>query len=522
MTKILRAAVGTALVALAIIVLAACGSTSGGSGTDTATLAPASSFLYAEATIDPSGGQQSAMRSILGDLPGSGAPEQRLNNLLEQASKADKTGKVDYAQDIQPWLGDKAALFVAPPAASRPVPPFAVLLATTDESKAQDAIDKAREAGDRKKSYRGTDYLLDNSGNAAVATLNGFVVLGSEAGLRSAVDVAKNSAGSLSQSDRFKQASKNANSDRVGLVYEDIGGLIQTAMQASGQSLGPVAPLVGRMFGGNPAVATIRAENQALVIDGSLFPSSSVLKASSRTTPLLGDVPANSWLALGQADFGGVVKQLIGLVAGAVGGQQVLEQQLRGATGLDLNKDLLSWIGDVAIFVNGDSKQTIGGGLLIQSKDPAASRAALTKLAALIARSSGGSRVSAAHFGSASGYRMQARGAPRGIYMLQSGDRVALTYGESAARSALNGSGGGLTNTPGFSGAAGKLGGAYSPSLYLSVPPILRLADSFGATGPGWAKAKPYVSILDYLVAGSATSGNAALSRMRIGFKPHD
>src|SRR3954447_1738349 len=159
MTKMLRGAIGAALLAVAIFVLAACGSTSGGSGADTAKLAPASSFLYAEATIDPSGGQETAMRSILGDLPGSGAPEQRLNNLLEQASKSDKTGKVDYAQDIQPWLGDKAAVFVAPPAASRTIPPAALLLATTDEGKAQDAIDKARENGDTQKSYRGTDYL---------------------------------------------------------------------------------------------------------------------------------------------------------------------------------------------------------------------------------------------------------------------------------------------------------------------------------------------------------------------------
>jgi len=229
-------------------------------------------------------------------------------------------------------------------------------------------------------------------------------------------------------------------------------------------------------------------------------------------------VPADSWLAFGAADFGASAKSLVGVFAGFAGGQAQLEQQLRGATGLDLNRDLLSWVGDVAFFVKGDSKQSIGGGVLIQSKNPAASRRALTKLSALVARTDRTTAVSAANLGSARGYRLKSKDAPRGIFMVQSGNRVALTYGASAATSALNGKNG-LAEAPAFTDAAGKLGDAYSPSLYVAVAPILRLAESFGASGADYDKAKPYLAILDYVIAGSAQADGKAASRTRVGFR---
>ena len=514
MTKTLRLLFLTAL----LLIPAGCGSSPGGSGSDTAKLAPPGSAFYAEVNIDPSGSQEAGMRSILGDLPGTGAPEERLNELLEKASKSEKDSKVDYRQDVQPWLGDKAAVFVAAPKAGSKETAWSAVVATTDEGKAKDTIAKGKKAGDKDATYNGTDYVIDSEGDA-MAVVNGFFVAGSDAGVKAAIDANKGE--SLSESDRYKQAIDGVDDERIALVYEDLSGLVQTLASASGESLGPAAPLLGSLFGGKPVVATIKAEQQALVIDGSLIPGSAVLNLFGKTTPLLGDVPADSWLAIGQSDFGGAVKSLFGMFAGFAGGEEQLKAQVRQASGLDLDRDVFSWIGDVAMFVNGDSQQSIGGGVLIQSKDEAASRRALTKLSALAART-GDVTVSAAEVGGAKGYKLANESAPRGVYMLQSGDKVAITYGEGAAKQALSGSGDGLTSAPGFADAADKLGEAYAPSLYVSVPPILRVADSFGAGGNDWEQAKPYLTILDYVIAGSAKSGDEAASRTRIGFKPHE
>jgi hypothetical protein len=519
MTKTLRLLLAFTVLAVAALA-SGCGSTAGGgSGSDTAKLAPAASFLYAEANLDPSGEQEAGMRSILADLPGSGPPEQRLDDLLEKASQSEKESKVDYREDVKPWLGDKAAVFMASPKAGAGDPPWAIVIATTDEDKAKETIQKGKSAGDKQRSYNGADYVVDAEGDDAMGVVDGFFVAGSEAGLKAAVDADEN--GSLAASDRYKEATKDAADERVALVYEDLRGLLQAVAGASGESLGPAAPFIGRIFGGKPVVATIKAEQQALVIDGSLIPSSAGLNLFGKSTSLLGDVPSDSWLAVGQSDFGAVVKTLIGSFAGLVGGEAQLEQQLLAATGLDLDRDLLSWIGDVAFFVNGDSKESVGGGALIQSKDPAASKRALTKLSALAARS-GDATVSAASFGDADGYKLQMESAPRGVFMLQAGDKVAITYGEDAAKSALGGSGGGLTSAAGFNDAAGKLGDEYAPALYVTVPPILNVAESFGASGPDYDEAKPYLTILDYVISGGAKSGDEAASRTRIGFKPHE
>jgi hypothetical protein len=227
-------------------------------------------------------------------------------------------------------------------------------------------------------------------------------------------------------------------------------------------------------------------------------------------------MPSDTWAAAALPGVGGAVKGFITGFASSLGGQRQLAEQLRTATGLDLQRDVVSWVGDVGVFVDGDTKSTLGGGLLIKSKNPAASKRALTRLAALAAKSGGGTRVAAARLPGAFGYQLRDSHIPRSVYMVQRGDNVVFTYGASQARAAL--AGGGLDNSPDFKRAAGGLGAGYTPLLYVGAAPILRVAEAFGASSDkDYAAAKPYLTILDYLVVGY--SGKHA--RLRVGFKPH-
>jgi hypothetical protein len=514
MTKTLRAALALFTISLLTLVASGCGSSSG-SGTDTATLAPPSSILYFEATIDPSGDQESAMRSILGDLPGSGAPENRLHALLQKAAESDKDAKVDYEKDIKPWLGEKVGAFLT---GTGKAPAGAVVFATTDEEAAKDAIAKTAGSEAQKKTYNDVEYTIDD--DTAGGVVDGFAVLGSEAGVKAAIDASKGE--SLSESDRYKKATDNVSDDRVALLFQDPGGLLRLASGAAGDELGAAAPLLGRLFGGEPIVATIRAEQQALVIDGGLAPAGSLSGLFGESTDVLGEAPADAWLSAGTKDFGAQLEKLVGLFGGLVGGEQALYEQVRQATGLDLQRDLFAWMGDTAFFVHGDSKDTIGGGALIESKDPAASKLALTKFAAAIERNDPGTRIAPARIAGAEGYALQDASMPKPIFFIQAGERVALAYGEEAARSALA-DGEKLKDAPEFTRATGALGAQYGPALYLSLPPILNLAESFGAgDSEDYGKARPYLTILDYVVAGSASEGQKVASRTRIGFKPHE
>ena len=521
MTKTLRALSALCLATLGLIA-SGCGSTTG-SGSDPASVVPESSYVYAEATIDPSGSQEAAMRSILGDLPGTGTPQDKLENLIRKALAGDKTNKLDWDKDVKPWLGDKVAAFVAGDTSSfgKGEVPAAALLATTDEGAARDALEKAKDSTAAHKRYRDVEYIVesDHGDLTAEGVVDGFVVFGSDAGMKAAIDASKDS--TLSDSDKFKEAVKDVPEERVGFMYADVAGLFQLASQATGNQF-PGSALLGPLLAGKPLVIVARAENQALVFEGKSLPSGGLVKSGGDTSSLMAQMPEGSWAALALPGFGDGLRTLVTGIGSALGGEEQLNDQLRSATGLDLERDLLSWIGDVGVFADGDTKDTIGGGVLIKSKDPEASKRALTKIAAAIQKSDPSVQVAAARIPGAFGYQFSDPSqAPRGIFMAQAGDKVAITYGEDEAKAALGD--GGLSESNDFTRAAEDLGDGYQPGLYVSVPSILRVAEAFGASSDkDYTEAKPYLTIFDYLIAGSAHSGNDSSSRFRIGFKPHE
>jgi hypothetical protein len=507
-----------ALAALLALIVSGCGSTSG-SGGNPASVVPESSFFYAEATIDPEGSQEAAVRSILADLPGSGAPQDRLENLIRDAIKKDKDTKVDWDKDIKPWLGDRVGAFVAGNAAgfAKGDVPAAAVIATTDGDAARDALEKDKDPGDAHKRYRDVEYLVetDDGDITAEGIVDGFLVVGSDAGMRAAIDASKGR--TLTESDQFKKATDGVSDERVGFMYADLGSLIRLASQAAGDQF-PAGALLGGVLAGKPLVITARAENQALIIEGnSAAATGSLSKSPGAAKSLMDGMPSDSWAAMAIPGFGNVISQFVTGFSAVFGGREQLEQQLRTATGLDLQRDILSWIGDVGVFFDGDSKDTLGGGLVVKSKDPAASKAALTKFAAAIARTDPSTRVASARVPGAFGYELRSREVPRSIFMVQRDDKVAFTYGESQARAALGEAG--LGDSSEYKRAASGLGEGYSPLLYVGIPPILRVADAFGASDDkDYVKARPYLTILDYMIAGYSGDNG----RMRIGFKPHE
>ena len=517
MTNMLRAPAALCLVTLGLFA-SGCGSTSSSGGSNPASVIPESSFLYGEATIDPTGSQEAAVRSILADLPGTGAPQDRLENLIRDAIKKDKTTKVDWDKDIKPWLGDKVAGFVAGGGASfgKGEVPAAVVVATTDGDAARDALEKDKKPTAAHRVYRGVEYIVESEDGSlsAEGVVDGFLVAGSDAGMKAVIDASKDGH-TLDKLDKFKSATDGVTDDRVGFAYADLGGLLQLATQATGNQI-PGAALLGRLAAGKPLVITARAETQALILEGK---APATVKSGPAAETLMQDLPANSWAALALPDLGKTIEAFVTGFAASFGGADQLKQQLREATGIDLDRDVLSWIGDVGLFVDGDSKESLGGGVVIKSKDPVASKRALTKIAAAIAKSDPSTRVAAARLPGAFGYQLKSPDLPRSIFMVQKDDRVAITYGDSEAQEALTG--GGLAGSSDFKRAAEGLGNGYSPLFYVSIPPILRVADAFGASNNAdYVKAKPYLTILDYLVLG--TSGDGNHGRLRIGFKPHE
>ena len=106
-----------------------------------ASLAPSGSLVYGEATLDPSDDQQAAIDALIEKFPGEGSAGERIRKLMEHAFSKSDTG-LSFAKDVEPWLGDQAAFFVSS-LGSGDDATGALLVATDDEDKSLDAIEKA-------------------------------------------------------------------------------------------------------------------------------------------------------------------------------------------------------------------------------------------------------------------------------------------------------------------------------------------------------------------------------------------
>ena len=503
-----------------IAVLAGCGGGGSGSGSDTASIVPRATFFYAEAVIDPEGDQEAAVRSIIGRFPGEGPPEQRIERLISDGLRESDEGRLDYAKDVKPWLGDKVAFFASTPPAGMTAPdlPAALIIATEDEDKALDAIRKSGGSDLTERSYKGVKYLRDPDDDGelnAGGVIDGFAVLGTEAAFMAAVNASEGE--SLSDGDRYKDALDDVDDERIGLFYSDIQGLLTAIGQQQQEAALPLAALSGpirQLFGDKPMVATARAENDGVVIDSSLPAGGGLLGTLlGKGTKLLGELPADSWVAIGQPEVGKYLSQLVDTFAGLAGGRDQIAAQVRRQTGLDLDRDILGWIGDLALFVQGEDQASIGGGAVIESTDPAASQRALEALARLIAADG-----SATVRETSDGFVVEDADTPAGVYFLQKDDRVVIAYGEKAATGALAG-GGGLDSNPAYQRAKGKLGDGFETSMFLGLDRIMTLARNFGASEAELAKAEPYLEVFDSMVGGTKADGDKLLSRVRLSLK---
>jgi hypothetical protein len=497
-----------ALTALSILVLSACGDS--GSGGAASGLVPEGAAVYGTVTLDPQGEQESAVRDIAGRFPDGDQLDEQIEKGLTETFREDG---LNYAEDVKPWLGDEAAFFVS--RVRENDADAAVIVETTDEDATREAFQKSGAGKAKERSHKGTDYLLEDE--TAYGVVDGRAVLGTEAGFKAAVDTGDSGA-SIEDAERVEEALDRLPDEALASVYFDGRKLLS--------SLGPegalFAPFVSAF--NEPYVVGVSAESDAVVVDSTVPAALAGLAAPlflGTGTGAVKDLPADSFFAAGQPEVGKSIGQLVRLFASAAGGQQQVEAQVRQATGLDLNDDILAWMGDLGAFASGTSLEELRAGAVIETKDPGASRRALEVLGRLARREvDPGTTVSALSLpGGGDGFTLESPEVPQPVHVAQRGERVAIALGDESAEALLEPTDT-LGEDPGFTDASGRLGEGFEASNYLVFVPILELAENEGAAqDEGYQEAKPYLEPLARLVAGTRKDGDVALSRTRVEFR---
>jgi Protein of unknown function (DUF3352) len=504
-----------AVLSVTAVPLAGCGNDDEAAA-GAAELAPAGAAIYGEFTVKPEGDQKAAVDALLARFPGGGQAGDKLKALVERSLRESDAG-ITFEDDIEPWLGGEAGFFASGLDPSGDFEESAGLVATEDEDKAEETLEKSAEGELRRKTYKDVEYLMDESeGEAdAAAVFDGFVVLGNEAGVKAAID-ATESDSRLSDNENFKNAVGGAAADRLGLFYFNSPELARTIQQA-----GTPLPDSFKRFLEEPFVATLDADDDGVLFEATIPEQlGKALTFFGRGGDLLPDMPADSWLALGQADLGGLLDFYVDAFAGAARGRDAVAQQFQAATGLDLQRDVIDWMADSSVFVRGTRLSELDGALVIETSDEAASGRFIAGLERL-AKSQGQGELQVGPLsapGGGDGFTATGGDVPKPVHVFQRGGRVVFAYGDAAARDAVDASDT-LGDSQEFTATRDSLGDYYV-SFYLLMQPILDLVESTGAdTDAGYQDAKPYLEAISALVGGTSGDGDDLKSALKLVVK---
>jgi hypothetical protein len=156
-------------------------------------------------------------------------------------------------------------------------------------------------------------------------------------------------------------------------------------------------------------------------------------------------------------------------------------------------------MGDAALFVEGDSVPALGGALVVQSTDPAKTKAAITKIRALLTQFN--QKVGAPPPGTSAGFTLKLGTRAQPLQIGLAGSRFIVAYGKTALRDAIKPSST-LGSKPAFRGASGLLGATAKPSFYLDFRTVTRFIGLVAGNSAGYAKAKPYLDAFTSVVGG--------------------
>jgi len=505
--KTARASVLALVCALIAALAAGCGSSSSGSGgdNDPAALVPANAPVYAEATLRPNGKVGADLDAALKKILRTEDPGAKIQKAIDDSGKSDG---VTYKDDIDPWLGDRAGIAVT--AIHGKDADFVAVINSKDDGKAKDALKHAK--GDIvQRSYKGVDYRFDRKDSTAAGVFDSNVVVGTEPGFKAAVDTSKGGQ-KLSESNGLRGVRSKVAQERVGLLYLDVQGLLQAAGQSAGSQpeVGAVLQSVGAALP-KTIGAALQAQGDAVKIDGVSLGTPKSTSSGASGADMVAGLPGDSWLALGFGKSGQALEGVldgIGKAGGITGvGVNALLGQFQQQTGLDLRKDVLSWMGDAGVFVAGKGLPDLGGALVIKTSDPAKTKKVIGVLRRLAA-AQGAAKVSDLHAqGVDDGFTLKTGSGPR-VDVALAGDKFVVAVGAGSALKQAISPSQPLSSAPAFTEAAGKLGDGLRPSFYLDFQQVVSLIQGFVGNNADFEKAKPYLDTFGAIVAGAKDEGD--------------
>lgn len=489
---------------------------------------PRDAIGYFNVFIRPSNTQKQALDDLLRKFPGIDSTDEAIEKITDLLDDALSEGGMDYQEDVEPWLGDQIAAFITA-GGDLENPDFAFLIESKSDAAAQDFVEKLAEEDGvvlEEKAYEGQTYQMEEDGDEdfAVSILDGYVVAGTEGSVKDVIDT-RAGGETLESQQRFTDATEPLADDWIGLFYVDTAEFFGQFAKEEGFGPQEMAAIEAIGFDDQQPQAGIlyvTSDSVAFESTGGFSPGSQVgdLTEAVAGAGIVPELPGETWAAFGVPKFGDFFNGLFDMFSEVPGGvdREQVDAMFYGQTGLRLQEDVLSWMEDFGVFVQGTSIRDIAGGLVIESNDPDKTSRLLEKLDEVVTQQ--GIRTQPEEFAGHEGFSVQIPGVPAPVYAL-GGERLVIAYGEEAAAAAA-GEGATLAESDAFAAAQDAVGEDFNISFYVDVD----AAQEFGEAVAGFAGApmdvyeedvKPYVDVLTHVVAAAKSEGETIVQKLVVG-----
>jgi Protein of unknown function (DUF3352) len=489
-----------ALAAATIALLAGCGG--GSSGSDLASVVPPGTPVFVEGTLRPEGELKANTDAIAKQVAG-------VDNLGElvveelESSAEDEGEKLDYATEVEPWLGERGGAFFERLEGSD-LSGAGVIVESTDTGATQEFIDEHSKGKEGREVGLVGDFL---------------VVAEDKKVFEEAVEASEGEA--LADEDTFSKAISAASDGSLADVYVDVGKLIE---QGGGQ-IDPTARQILQNAGIDPSEATAvasivpGAEQVAVELSSDLAGQEA---PTGDASSLLGELPGNAFAAFAVSGFGKQLQQAIDSLDEEGIPDTVPPNQLKkGLKQLGIDIDgIASSLEDAGAFVVGANESSLGGALVLSTKGSKATEA-IANVGVLLRQVhvAGVTALSGKYSGFS--IRSDELGSKPLVVAAKEG-RVAIGYGLAPTLDGLlsgDGKGKTLADDPAYGDAVAALGDTPIGG-FADGSAALHLADALiPNSDKGFKQAKRYLKSIRFLALGSATQGELATAKLIVGLK---
>jgi hypothetical protein len=321
---------------------------------DAIEIVPAETLAYAHLSLDRDSDQYEQAAALAERLPL--LAQQATGSLLARL-QGPRGAPPDFERDLEPWLGDQAAIAVVPAggAAFEQVQ----LLEAEDEDGAREYAEAIAAGIADTEEYRGVELSEDQRG-LATAIVDGFLAIGRRDAIRGLIDVATGAEGaeSLSESGAAESVRDLLPAERIVDAYLSREGAAELAAPAAA-TFASLEPFVAAgATRGAGASLSVTEDGLEVAVRSQLDPERlnadpSFFSAFPRFEPeLAGELAPDALAYLGFGDPGDTAEDLLAQASaeapGLAAGFGNLAERLRRLGKVDLERDLLPALGEEA------------------------------------------------------------------------------------------------------------------------------------------------------------------------------